>query len=126
MISAFQRIPKSGLYNQTSLNHRAARNLQFGWLACIMALILPYSGAAAESGKPNIVMIFCDDHAFQAISAYGDSRKLIETPNIDRIAKQGMKFNRALVPNSICGPSRACVLTGKDVEIGRLSDGCIW
>ncbi|MEY4387519.1 MAG: hypothetical protein RLY20_2802, partial [Verrucomicrobiota bacterium] len=45
-------------------------------------------------------------------SAYGDGRKLIETPNIDRIAAGGMLFHRSLVPNSICGPARATVLTG--------------
>jgi hypothetical protein len=58
-------------------------------------------------------MIFCDDHAYQAISAYGDPRKLIETPNLDRIAREGVRFDRCMVPNSICGPSRATVLTGK-------------
>lgn len=63
--------------------------------------------------QPNIVFIFSDDHAYQAISAYGDARKLIETPNIDRIAKEGVRFDRCIVPNSICGPSRAMVLTGK-------------
>ena len=72
---------------------------------------------AAEAGggarRPNIVFIFSDDHAYQAISAYGDPRRLIETPNIDRLAKEGMRFDRCLVPNSICGPSRATVLTGK-------------
>jgi len=66
--------------------------------------------AAAE--RPNIVLIFSDDHAYQAISAYGDPRRLIDTPNIDRIAREGMRFDRCLVPNSICGPSRATVLTG--------------
>ena len=68
---------------------------------------------AKAAQPPNIVFIFTDDLAYQAISAYGESRKLLETPNIDRIAKEGMRFNRALVPNSICGPSRASVLTGK-------------
>ncbi|WP_020469921.1 sulfatase family protein [Zavarzinella formosa] len=76
-----------------------------GWL------LLAMTGQAAD--KPNIVFIFSDDHAYQAISAYGDPRKLNETPNIDRLAKEGMRFDRCLVPNSICGPSRACVLTGK-------------
>ena len=72
-------------------------------------------GVAAEvpSKRPNIVFIFSDDHAYQAISAYGDPRKLIETPNIDRLGKEGMRFDRCLVPNSICGPCRATVLTGK-------------
>ncbi len=69
--------------------------------------------ATAAKKSPNIVFIFSDDHAYQAISAYKDSRKLVETPNIDRIGREGMLFQRCMVPNSICGPSRACVLTGK-------------
>lgn len=77
----------------------------------IPLLVAAATAAAAE--RPNIVLIFSDDHAYQAISAYGESRKLLATPNIDRIAKRGIRFDRALVPNSICGPSRACVLTGK-------------
>ena len=63
------------------------------------------------AGKPNIVIIISDDHAYQAISAYGS--KLTQTPNIDRIAKEGVIFNKAYVTNSICGPSRATILTGK-------------
>jgi arylsulfatase A-like enzyme len=69
--------------------------------------------ASAETRRPNILFIFADDHAYQAISAYDDKRRLIETPNIDRLAKEGMRFDRCLVPNSICGPSRASILTGK-------------
>ena len=69
--------------------------------------------AAADRARPNIVFIFSDDHATQAISAYGEKRRLVETPNIDRIAREGMRFDRCLVPNSICGPSRATILTGK-------------
>ncbi|MGB8170940.1 MAG: sulfatase, partial [Chthoniobacteraceae bacterium] len=75
--------------------------------------LLTISAQAADAKRPNIVFIFSDDHAYQAISAYGDARKLIETPNIDRLAKEGVRFNRCVVPNSICGPSRATVLTGK-------------
>lgn len=60
---------------------------------------------------PNIVFIMSDDHAYQAISAYSD--KLTQTPNIDRIAKEGAIFTRATVTNSICAPSRAVLLTGK-------------
>src|SRR3954453_8170651 len=69
--------------------------------------------AAAPARQPNIVFIFSDDHAYQAISAYDDPRRLIETPNIDRLAREGMRFDRCLVTNSICGPSRAVILTGK-------------
>jgi arylsulfatase A-like enzyme len=67
--------------------------------------------AAPAAERPNIVFIFADDHAYQAISAYGS--RLNQTPNIDRLAQEGMRFDRCLVPNSICGPSRATVLTGK-------------
>lgn len=61
--------------------------------------------------KPNIIIIVSDDHAYQTISSY--SSKLMQTPNIDRIAKEGVLFNKAYVTNSICGPSRAVLLTGK-------------
>jgi arylsulfatase A-like enzyme len=63
--------------------------------------------------QPNILIIYSDDHAYQAISAYGDSRHLIDTPNLDRLAREGMRFDRCLVTNSLCGPARAAVLTGK-------------
>ncbi len=68
---------------------------------------------AHAAKTPNIVFIFCDDLTCQAISAYGDKRKLLETPHMDRLAKEGMRFDRCLVTNSICGPSRATVLSGK-------------
>ncbi len=86
--------------------------MQFRVLGCGFLTWLVLS-AAAEAAPPNIVFIFSDDHAYQAISAYGHPLKLLETPNLDRIAKGGMRFDRCLVPNSICGPSRATVMTGK-------------
>lgn len=61
--------------------------------------------------RPNIIYIMSDDHDAGAISAYNTS--LISTPNIDRIAKEGMLFQRAFVGNSICGPARATLITGK-------------
>lgn len=69
--------------------------------------------ASAAGSRPNILFIFSDDHGSQAISAYGEKRHLINTPNIDRIASEGIRFDRCLVTNSLCGPSRATVLTGK-------------
>lgn len=74
----------------------------------ITALCAAFAGAAQ---RPNILFIFSDDHACRALSAY-DSQ-LIETPNIDRLANEGVRFDRCYVTNSICGPSRACILTGK-------------
>ncbi len=61
--------------------------------------------------RPNILYIMSDDHSYQTISAY--SNKLMETPNIDRIADQGILFENSFVGNSICAPSRATLLTGK-------------
>ncbi|MDD9996328.1 MAG: sulfatase-like hydrolase/transferase, partial [Rhodospirillaceae bacterium] len=74
-------------------------------------LLIGGSGAALAQDRPNIILIFSDDHALRAVSAYGDA--LIETPGVDRIAEEGMLFRHATVTNSICGPSRAALLTGK-------------
>ena len=70
--------------------------------------------------KPNIIFIMADDHAYQAISAYSD--KLLKTPNIDRIANEGLLFTNACVTNSICAPSRATILTGKHTHINGKID----
>ncbi|WP_455169506.1 sulfatase family protein [Aegicerativicinus sediminis] len=67
-----------------------------------------------DTKRPNIIYIMADDHAEQAISAYGHAiGELAPTPNIDRIAKEGALFRNNFCTNSICGPSRAVVLTGK-------------
>ena len=70
--------------------------------------------------QPNILFIMSDDHAEQAISAYGS--KLIKTPNIDRIANEGILFKNSFVTNSICAPSRAVLLTGKYSHLNGLRD----
>jgi len=70
-----------------------------------------YVATSFAQTKPNIVIIISDDHAYQAIGAYGN--KWAHTPNIDRIAKEGVLFKKSYVTNSICGPSRAVILTGK-------------
>jgi arylsulfatase A-like enzyme len=61
--------------------------------------------------KPNIIFIMTDDHASHALSCYGS--KINKTPNLDRIAKEGMRFENCFCTNSICAPSRAVILTGK-------------
>ena len=68
-------------------------------------------GEKPAATRPNVLFIFSDDHATQAISAYGSEINV--TPNIDRIAAEGMRFDRTYCTNSICGPSRAVILTGK-------------
>jgi len=82
--------------------------------AVLVAAVILGGAQSAQSAppqRPNILFIFSDDHAYQAISAYGS--KLNKTPNLDRITRDGMRFDRCLVTNSICGPSRAVILTGK-------------
>ena len=69
----------------------------------------PSSASAAQ--PPNILFLFTDDHAAHSMSCYGS--KINRTPHLDRIAAGGMRFNRCYVSNSLCGPSRATILTGK-------------
>jgi arylsulfatase A-like enzyme len=72
----------------------------------------PALAKAADSGKhPNILYMMADDHAASAISAYGS--RVNRTPNIDRLAEGGMRFDNCFCTNSICTPSRAVILTGQ-------------
>lgn len=75
----------------------------------VVAALLPLCAAAQQ--RYNIVYIMTDDHTAQMLSAY-DHRN-IQTPNLDRVAQDGVKFTRSFVANSLSGPSRACMLTGK-------------
>jgi len=77
-----------------------------GWLSLVL-----FSCQQKVQNPPNIVFIMSDDHAYQAVSAYGYG--LNNTPNIDRIATEGALFQKGFVTNSICAPSRAVMLTGK-------------
>lgn len=90
-------------------------NLNILTILGLSTAIHPVLNAQPENRqRPNIIYIMSDDHAYQAISAYGGPLSgLAPTPNIDRIAAAGMIFNRCLVTNSISGPCRAVILTGK-------------
>jgi len=75
--------------------------------------------------RPNIIFIMSDDHAVNAISSYGNS--VNHTPNIDRIADEGIRFNQSFCTNSICAPSRAVMLTGKYSHInGHIDNNAIF
>ena len=68
----------------------------------------------AQETRPNIIYIMSDDHALQAISAYGSRlAKVLPTPNLDRIANEGIRMDNCCVTNSISAPSRACIMTGQ-------------
>ena len=86
----------------------------------ILAFIIGCNKKKEQRIKPNILFIMSDDHAYQAISAYSNS--LTQTPNIDRIANEGMIFSNACVTNSICAPSRAVILTGKHSHLNGKID----
>jgi arylsulfatase A-like enzyme/lysophospholipase L1-like esterase len=79
----------------------------------LSAALVFFSSVALAAERPNILFIFSDDHAEAAISAYGSHlAKAAPTPNLDRIAREGAIFHNSFCANSICGPSRACILTG--------------
>ena len=82
-----------------------------GVMAALLAACTPDSAPDEKDARPNILFIMSDDHSERAISAYGST--LINTPSIDRIADEGAIFRESFVANSICGPSRAIMLTGK-------------
>ena len=83
------------------------------WRVVTALVLLVSIGACADTPpeRPNILLVFTDDHASHAVSAYGSA--INETPNIDRLAEEGMLFENAFVTNSICAPSRATILTGQ-------------
>ncbi len=84
---------------------------------CTLAAIAFFAVARVTlaDARPNILFIFSDDHSTSAMSCYGS--RINRTPNLDRIASGGMRFRNCFCTNSICGPSRAVVLTGKHSHI---------
>ncbi|MEM9378795.1 MAG: sulfatase [Planctomycetota bacterium] len=85
-------------------------------LALSLVALIDCAALAGPGGqdRPNILFVFSDDHATHAIGAYGGPLAAIDpTPRIDRLASEGMLFRRSFCTNSICGPSRAVILTGK-------------
>jgi len=90
---------------------------RFPTIIVLLSLVAGSSWARAETGaaeRPNILFIFSDDHAPHAIGAYDGWLKSVDpTPNIDALAAQGIVFRNSFCTNSICGPSRAVIQTGK-------------
>ena len=80
-------------------------------------------GGQGTAQRPNIIYIMSDDHDAHAISCYGS--KVNQTPNLDRIAREGMKFEHCFCTNSICAPSRAVILTGKYSHLNGLVDNSV-
>ncbi|MGB2866539.1 MAG: sulfatase [Sedimentisphaerales bacterium] len=77
-------------------------------------------GQMTNRKKPNIIFIMTDDHASHAMSCYGS--KINKTPNLDRIANEGIRFDNSFCTNSICAPCRAVILTGKYSHLNGVID----
>ncbi len=87
------------------------------------AFAAPAASAASATKKPNILFIMSDDHCSQAVGAYGGRlARLNPTPVIDTLAKEGILMENAFVTNSICTPSRACIITGQHSIVNGVLD----
>ncbi len=83
-----------------------------------------WGGTSSEAkGRPNIIFIMTDDHAAHAMSCYGS--KINRTPNLDRLASEGMRFTNSFCTNSICAPCRAVILTGKYSHVNGVIDNAV-
>ena len=89
--------------------------LMLTFLTSSAGVIKSYAG----DQRPNIIYIMSDDHAAHALSCY--SSAINKTPNLDRIANEGIRFDKCFVTNSICTPSRAVILTGKYSHINGVT-----
>ncbi|MEN8153094.1 MAG: sulfatase/phosphatase domain-containing protein [Acidobacteriota bacterium] len=94
------------------------KSVGFGAVSLALPDLMVPSGRSEN--RPNIIFVMSDDHAYQAISSYGS--KINKTPNIDRLAKEGTRFEQSFVTNSICAPSRAVLLTGKYSHLNGMID----
>src|SRR3954470_13348796 len=91
-------------------------------VATLLALFVLSSTALAQaprSGRPNVIFIMSDDHAAHAIGAYGS--RVNQTPNLDRLAREGALLTSVFATNSICTPSRAAILTGQYSHINGVT-----
>lgn len=96
------------------------RNILFAFVLILSLSNCVEKVQTGQTPRPNIIFIFTDDHALQAIGAYGSV--INTTPNIDRLADEGMVFRNAFCSNSICAPSRAVIQTGKHSHLNGVLD----
>jgi len=89
-------------------------------LASTAILALSSCHTIKKERQPNIIFMMTDDHATQAMTCYGGT--LIQTPNLDRIANEGIRFDNCYATNALSGPSRACILTGKFSHVNGFKD----
>jgi len=94
-------------------------------IICMTLTLIPCCKETVERGesRSNIIFIMADDHAAHAVSAYGS--RINRTPNIDRIAMEGIRFTNCFCTNSICAPSRAAILTGTYSHLNGVRDNAV-
>lgn len=102
------------------MNDRFTRFGGVRYAAVPLSLVALVGCRGEQPRRPNIIVMMTDDHTAQAMSCYGSL--LVETPNLDRLAREGMLFENCYVPNAISGPSRACILTGKYSHTNGFTD----
>ncbi|MBP7609563.1 MAG: sulfatase-like hydrolase/transferase, partial [Steroidobacteraceae bacterium] len=95
------------------------RSLAAGFVIAVALLPTNMSAQTGRAGRPNIIYIMSDDHAAHAIGAYGS--RVNETPNLDRLAREGALLTSAFATNAICTPSRAAILTGQYAHINGVT-----
>jgi len=95
------------------------------FLICTAILLAAISAASADDVRPNIVLILADDLGQGDLGCYNADSK-IPTPNMDRLAEEGMLFTDAHSPSSVCTPTRYALLTGRYAWRSRLKKGVLW
>ena len=103
-----KRVSRRGLLRSAGLAAAAAGTARWAF------------GAPLAAPRPNILFIMADDHASHALSCYGS--RINRTPNLDRLAREGIRFDNCFCTNSICAPSRAVILTGKYSHLNGVRD----
>ncbi|WP_282135299.1 sulfatase family protein [Seonamhaeicola maritimus] len=89
----------------------------------LLVAVLMCTGTIAQKKQPNIIFIMTDDHASQAVGAYGMRfARLNPTPTIDKLAEEGILFENAFCTNSICTPARATIMTGQHGHVNGVFD----
>ncbi|MCE9556224.1 MAG: arylsulfatase [Planctomycetes bacterium] len=119
-----QRLTLSGLCVSVSLWFNRRQRFICRVLLATLAAGLAGSAPAAEHSKPNIILILADDQGYGDASCYNDQSK-VQTPNIDQIAKEGIRFTDGHSPASVCTPTRYATLTGRHAWRGRLKLGVL-
>src|SRR5262245_30656144 len=84
-----------------------------GLLSCVTSLLIALAGLPTRGAErpPNVIFMLADDLGYAELGCYG--QKIIQTPNLDRLAASGMRFTQAYCGNAVCAPSRCCLMTGK-------------